>query len=180
MDNRPLLDRFMQLYPDLRERLRRRLGSVELADEALSEAYVKLSAPGRSYSVRNTGAYLFRLTLNAAADLRRTRHRQSLAEQIEVVLELPDPAPGIARVAEEREELARLEEAVARLPERRRTILIAARMHERSCRDIARDLGLSTRMVEIELRRALDHCAEFLDKGRKEDFANAPRKTSLH
>jgi len=180
MDPRALLERFVQLYPDFRERLRRRLGSVDLADEALNEVYVKLRASGKSYSVRNVGAYLFRLALNAATDQRRARDRQSLADRIEAALEIPDPAPGAARIAEEREELRRLEEAIARLPERRRKILIAARMHERSCRDIARELGLSTRTVEIELRRALDHCAEWLDTGRKEDFANVPRRTSLH
>lgn len=180
MDTRALLDRFMQLYPDFRERLRRRLGSADLADEVLNEVYVKLRDSGKSYSVRNAGAYLYRLTVNAASDLRRARERHSLAEQIEAALEIPDPAPDAAHIAEEREELRRLEEAIARLPERRRAILIAARMHDQSCRDIARDLGLSTRMVEIELRRALDHCAEWLDKGRKEDFANVPRRTSHH
>lgn len=180
MDTSFLLDRFLQLYPDFRERLRRRLGSVDQADEVLNEVYVKLRSSEKSYAARDAGAYLFRLTLNVANDLRRTRDRLATADQIEAVLEIPDPAPGAAQIAEDREELARLEQAIARLPERRRTILIAARIHNRPCREIAREMGLSTRMVEIELRRALDHCAEYIDKGKKDVFANASSKASIH
>jgi RNA polymerase sigma factor (sigma-70 family) len=180
MDARALLRRFLQLYPDIRERLRRRLGSADLADEALNEVYVKLRGSDKSYSVKDSAAYLFRLTLNAAFELRRSANRPVLAEQIENALDVADPAPGAGRIAESRQELALLEQAIAALPERRRFILIAARIHERSCRDIAGEVGLSTRMVEIELRRALDHCADYLAKGRKNDFAKAKHQTSYH
>jgi RNA polymerase sigma-70 factor (ECF subfamily) len=180
MDARALLGRFMQLYPDIRERLRRRLGSADLADEALNEVYVKLRGSEKSYSVKDSAAYLFRLTLNAAFELRRSANRSTLADRIEEALDVPDPAPGAGRIAEGRQELELLEQAIAALPERRRFILIAARLHERSCRDIAGEVGLSTRMVEIELRRALDHCGDYLAKGRNNDFAKTKHQTSYH
>ncbi|WP_417318359.1 RNA polymerase sigma factor [Erythrobacter aureus] len=180
MDTRILLGRFIQLYPDIRERLRRRLGSADLADEALSEVYVKLSTSEKSYSVRNSAAYLFRLTLNAAFELRRSAGRRGIVGQIEAALDVPDPAPGIARIAEGRQELELMEQAIDSLSERRRFILVAARLHDRSCREIAVELGLSTRMVEIELRRALDHCADYLVRGSKNNFAKTNRQTSYH
>lgn len=170
----------MQLYPDLRERVRRRLGSADLADEAMNEVYVKLRATDKEYAVKNSAAYLFRLTMNAAFELRRTANRGGIAEQIADALDVPDPAPDVGRVAEGRQEMALMERAIATLTERRRFILVAARLHERSCRDIAGELGLSTRMVEIELRRALDHCADYIARGRKNDFAQAERQTSYH
>jgi RNA polymerase sigma factor (sigma-70 family) len=180
MDARILLGRFMQLYPDIRERLRRRLGSADLADEALSEVYVKLRTSEKSYSVKNSAAYLFRLTLNAAFELRRSANRAALSHQIEEALDIPDPAPGAGQVAEGRQELELMAQAIDALSDRRRFILVAARIHDRSCREIASELGLSTRMVEIELRCALDHCADYLLKGSKNDFAKAKRQTSYH
>lgn len=182
--SRSLLDRFLLLYPDFRERLRRHLGSADLADEALSEVYVKLSTTDKSYAVRDEPAYLFRLSLNTAFDLNRSARRLATMEQIETVLDLSDPSPGAGRSAEARQEVARLEQAIATLTERRRNILIAARIHGRSCREIAGELGLSTRTVEMELRSALEHCAEHLNrknnKGVGKDFANDRRKTSIH
>lgn len=180
METFALLQRFMQLYPDFRERLRRRLGSADLADEALNEVYVKLRTTEKSYSVRNAPAYLFRLTLNAATDLHRSAHRHSLADQIDAALDIPDLSPSAARTAEDREAVGQLEAAIAALTERRRMILIAVRIHERSCREIAAELGVSTRTVEMELRCALDHCAEYLKKEEREDFAYGRQKPSRH
>ena len=180
METLVLLQRFMQLYPDFRERLRRRLGSADLADEALNEVYVKLSTTEKSYSVRNAPAYLFRLTLNAASDLRRSANRHSLADQIEAALDIPDPAPSVARTAEDREAVGQLEAAIATLTERRRMVLVAVRLHERSCREIAAELGVTTRTIEMELRVALDHCAEYMKKNEREDFAYGQQKPSRH
>lgn len=183
--SRSLLDRFLQLYPDFRERLRRRLGSVDLADEALSEVYVKLSGSSRDYAVRDEPAYLFRLSLNAAFDLNRSARKLASMEQIEAALDISDPTPDAGRSAAARQEVARLEQAIATLTDRRREILIAARLHGRSCREIASGLGLSTRTVEMELRRALEHCAEHMNKVESdrnwgENFANDRRRTSIH
>ena len=167
METRRLVNRFLQLYPEFRERLRRRLGSAELADEALNEAYIKLRSSAKVYSVRDSAAYLFRLTLNAAFELRRSSSRAAIARQVEDMLDIPDPAPDAGRIAEGRQELELLEEAIETLTIRRRHILVEARLHDRPCREIASELGLSTRMVEIELRRALDHCADHCNRGRR-------------
>jgi len=180
METFALLQRFMQLYPDFRERLRRRLGSADLADEALNEVYVKLRTTEKSYSVRNAPAYLFRLTLNAASDLRRSANRLSLAEQVEAAFDIPDPAPSAARTAEDRQAIGQLEAAISTLTERRRMVLIAVRVHERSCREIAAEMGVTTRTIEMELRSALDHCAEYLKKSEREDFAYGQQKPSRH
>lgn len=175
-----LLQRFIQLYPDLRERLRRRLGSVDLADEALNEVYLKLRRSRQPDAVRNIGAYLFRLTLNAASDQRRAGERLAGASEIEAALEVTDPSPDPARILAGRHDLAILQEAIDALPERRRVILIAVRLDGRSCREIAEEMGVTKRTVELELRQALDHCAERLARASGNDFATAPLITSYH
>ncbi|WP_044330524.1 RNA polymerase sigma factor [Sphingomonas hengshuiensis] len=180
MDSTFLLHRFLQLYPDFRERLRRRLGSSDLADEALNEVYLKLRHTDKTYSVRNIGAYLFRLTLNTASDQRRAAARLAGADEIEAAMELADPAPDPLRTIDSKDMLAMLAEAVETLSERRRSILIAVRLEGRSCREIAQEMGLNKRTVELELRHALDHCAERLAKSHRSNFANDPARTSYH
>jgi hypothetical protein len=45
-------------------------------------------------------------------------------------------------------------------------------------RDIAEHLGISQRLVEIELKHAVDHCAERLGKQVTRRFGPKPRQTS--
>ena len=54
--------------------------------------------------------------------------------------------------------------AIEELPRRQRSILISARLHDRSVRDIAADMGVSRRLVETELKRALEFCADRLQR----------------
>jgi RNA polymerase sigma factor (sigma-70 family) len=180
MDAATLLASFLQLYPDFRSRLRRRFGSVELADEALNEVYVKLRQSAKPYDVRNIKSYLFRLALNTAVDQRRAAARLAGASEIEAAMAIADRAPGPQQIAEGRDELAVLEAAIAGLTERRRTILAAARIDGRSCREIAEEMGLSKRTVEMELRHALDHCAHHMARAQTADCSNAPATTSYH
>lgn len=180
MESSLLLQRFLKLYPDFRERLRRRLGSADLAEEALNEVYVKLSQTEKRYSITNIPAYLFRLTLNAAVDQRRAGAKLASASEIDEAMEIADGAPDPLQVAEGRRELALLREAIATLTERRRKILIAARIDGLSCREIAQEMGLSKRTVEVELRHAVDHCAARLARSGYENFANMFDQASYH
>lgn len=179
MESALLLRRFLDFYPEFRERLRRRLGSEDLADEALNEVYLKLRRAEGSYSIRNIRSYLFKLTLNTAIDQRRAGSRLASAGEIGEAMQIADPAPDPARVAEDRDRLCALQSAIATLTPRRRVILTAVRMEGRSCRDLAEELGISKRMVEIELRQALDHCAAALARG-DADFAMPAARTSYH
>lgn len=177
MDSPLLLARFMKLYPDFRERLRHRLGSADLADEALNEVYLKLRQTGNRYTIANIPAYLFRLTLNAAFDQRRAGAKLASAADIDAAMEIADTAPGPAQVVESRRDMAILQQAMATLTDRRRAILLAARIEGRSCREIAEEMGLSKRTVELELRQALEHCAQHMTRANS-DFAMGPKRTS--
>lgn len=167
-----LMARFMELHPDLRSRLGARLRSRELADEALSETWLRLSREGELGVVKNARAYLMRMALNIAIDRRRAGARLASAADIDALLSLPDTEPGPERIALARLELRALEEAVARLTPRRRAVLVAARLEGQTCRAIAEAMGLSKRTVEMELRAALDHCADHLASLEKPGFAN--------
>jgi RNA polymerase sigma-70 factor (ECF subfamily) len=158
MLRRLLVDR----YDDYKARLAQRLGSVDLASDAMQDAWVKLAQADAVGTVRDPHNYLFRVVLNAALDRRQVEGRLLSATEIENLLDLVDETPGPAHVAEERSELRALEAALAKLPARRRDILLAARLDGLPRQEIARRLGVSLRLVEKELHLAQAYCLAHL------------------
>jgi RNA polymerase sigma-70 factor (ECF subfamily) len=165
-------------YDDFRRRLARRLGSEELALEALQETYLQLHRDVEYQPVRNPESYLYGIALNMAAALGRTERRFASKAEIEAAMELADQAAGPARAAEAIFELEALEQALRELPVRRRAIFLAARVQQMPIRDIAAELGLSTRSVEMEIRRALEHCARRVGRKLTRRFGSGPQEST--
>lgn len=155
----PLLRSFLvQRYDQLKQRLALRLGNEELAEDALHETWLKLQ---RSQPIAGPiaapQAYLLRMAVNLAIDVRRARSQVLVSDDIEALMnELPDPAPGPAEVAEARSQLEALDGLLLRLPPRRREILLLVRLEGWSQRDVAKRLGIPVRTVEYELKAAQD------------------------
>ncbi|OYW44768.1 MAG: hypothetical protein B7Z33_10175 [Sphingomonadales bacterium 12-68-11] len=178
MGGATIQERFLQFYPRLRERLARRLGSLDAADDALQETFLKLARVPGSAAIGNAQAYLFRVAVNAATDQQRAGARLASAAEIEAAMAVADPLPDAVRTLEGLAALERLKQAVATLTPRRRAILDAVRLQGRSCREVAAELGLSTRTVELELRHALEHCGEYMRKSGF-DYAFHSRDSSI-
>ena len=155
-----LLDR----YDELRKRLTRRLESEELAHETLHETWLRLDRKDAVGNIKSPTGYLLRTALNVAFDRKRTDQRLARADEIAAFLNDLDAAPDPARDAEARLEIAALERALEQLTPRRRTILLASRLEGKPMRQIAEDLGISLRLTELELKDAVEHCAECLDR----------------
>ncbi len=151
---RLLIDR----YDDFRARLSQRLGSADLAGDAMQDAWLKLARVEAVGTVRNPQSYLFGIILNAARDRLQIDNRLLSAIEIENLLDLVDDMPDPARTVEGRSELRLLEAALAELPRRRRDILLAARLDGLPRQEIANRLGISLRLVEKELHLAQAHC----------------------
>jgi RNA polymerase sigma factor (sigma-70 family) len=151
-------------YNDLKLRLARRLGSLEFASEVLHETWLRLERyAGEPGLLRNPRAYLFRVALNVAKDRQRAGSRLLTLSEIEALRHADRDEIDPARIAVARADIDALANALEELPERRRAIFIAARLEELPYRDIASAFGISIRMVERELKRALAHCRERLE-----------------
>lgn len=144
-------------YDDFRRRLARRLGSQELATETLHEAWLRLARPGSPGVVQSPESYVLRVALNVAFDQRQISDRELPVSDVEALRHLDDDELDPERIAEARSEIAALRRALDELPTRCRSVFIAARVEGVPQADIARRLGISTRMVERELKRAFDH-----------------------
>jgi len=165
-----LLRLFISNYSTLKGRLARRLGSADAADEALQEAYLRMERMGQIGAVRRPQSYLFQVALNIAADLRRSEKRRLARSEIERVLQLEQDELDPERIAEGRSSVGALVRALDALPPRPRAILVAARLDGLTHAAIAARFGISTRLVERELKRALDHCRGHLELKRRQTF----------
>ena len=157
-----LIDR----YDEIKGRLTRRLGSPELAGDALQDAWVKIARVDTLGDIRNPRSYILSVAMNAARDrMQGDDHRYLAAAEIDSLLDVPDVAPDPGRVAEARSELRQLEAILQELPKRRREILLAARIDRLPRQEIARRFGISQRLVEKELQRAAEYCLARRGKG---------------
>lgn len=143
-------------YETLLTGLSVRLGSREMARDALQDAYVKLSGGGPQDEVRHPTAYLFRMALNIAANARRKDRRLLGFDEVAALLDVPDDSPDPASVAEARSDLATVKAAMARMPARRLTICTAAWLDGLSTAEIAERHGLAQRTVQHELKSATE------------------------
>src|SRR5450756_65626 len=77
-------------YTAFRERLRRRLGSDDLAEEALQDTWLRLARGGDVGVVQSPDNYLFRVALNVAADRRETESRRLSQAEVHAVIHMAD------------------------------------------------------------------------------------------
>lgn len=151
-------------YDDLKRLLSRRLGSLDAAGDVLHETYLRLERFDGLAPVANPGAYLLRMALNVASDHENARKRMVTAVEIDDLWRLGDDTIDPEAIMAARSELALFKAALSELSPRSQAILVAARVDEQPHDVIAERFGISTRMVQIELRHALEHCARRLER----------------
>jgi RNA polymerase sigma-70 factor (ECF subfamily) len=155
---------FLLNYDDLKVRLTQRLGSSELAADALQDTWLRLENVESAGPVHRPRPYILQIAYNIALKrLRRERHIATL-DDARAALSLVDEAPDAAQVAEARSELLQLRQAVEELTPRRREILFASRLSGTPLHVLAERHGISQRMVERELKQAVLHCAKRLGR----------------
>ena len=137
-----------------------RTGCPATADDLVQDAWLKLHHLQAGEPVANPLAYLRRMAANLAIDDARADARRLLEPmEIELLLELPDEAPNAEQTTSDYQQLQRLAEILEELPQRRRELFMAARLEGLPHKALAERFGVSLRTVELEVRRALDHCA---------------------
>ena len=158
-----LRELFLAKYQDFRKRLRIRLGSEDLANEAMQETWLRVESMPDAAPVEYPAAYLFKIAVNVAEDQRRGSARL-LHGRTGGAVRAGRRGGGTRPRGRGRQQLAALEAALAELPRRRQAIVIAARVDEVPHREIAERFGISVRTVEKELRAGLEHCCRKLEK----------------
>ncbi len=162
-----LYDRYARLVFSLALRIVR---DVDLAEDVTQEVFWRVWEKAHQYrpergSVR---AWLLYITRNRALDVLRRRKRRPLsadhlpeADDPQVVL--ADPGP--EEMAVQDWEQQRVRQALARLSEEQRTVLLLAYFEGLSHREIAQQLGLPLGTVKSRLRAAVQSLRRLLTEG---------------
>lgn len=169
---------FLEHYDAFRKRLRRRLGSDDLAMDALQETWLRVERMGSSQPQHNPVAYLFRMAINVATDQRVAHGRVLTGVEVEALMDETPSYLDPADVAHGQAEIAALAAALRELPARQRAILIAARIEQLPIDTIALQHGVSSRMIGKDLKKALTHCAGRLDRPIVQRFGPGAGKPS--
>lgn len=162
------------IRPRLLRFLVARLGNHADAEDVLQDLWLRLEHH-RGGPVTSGEAYLHKIALNLANDLVRQRHRGQVrdgawhdANSGDGPQQEADPAPSQERTLDARQQLARVESAIAAMPERARDVFRRQRIMGESHADIAASLGITKSAVEKHMATAMRHLAEMLFDGEED------------
>ncbi|HWD13985.1 RNA polymerase sigma factor [Pseudochrobactrum sp. sp1633] len=158
-----LMSAYLRQLKWLRDMLKRRTRSHELADDALQETWLRLTKiQDKTCEVRDHRAFILRVANNIAIDLLRKeqRHYKACLSDEEILKAVADSTPSPEIFTIDRDQLRQLVLALLQLPEKPRTALLLARCDCLTHYEIAQRLGVSESMVARYLAQALRHCRD--------------------
>lgn len=138
-------------------------------EDVAQEVFIRVFRHLRGFRAGNSfGAWLYRVTVNAAHDYRGRRGRQTAGElPLPESWETPDAAADPLAAARDRELRQALWRAMDDLSERERAVFVLKEMEGLETAEIARSLGVSTITVRRHLglaRRRLRRCLARMDQ----------------
>jgi RNA polymerase sigma-70 factor (ECF subfamily) len=141
--------------------LRRRLGTADDAEDVAQETYIRMMRYEGSSELSSPSAMLFRIAVNVANDHWRAavaRHTKCHTEidDVDLTSELPSPEREIS--ASQTFEL--LLETIEQLPPKCKQVFLLSRASEMTYPEIAAHCGISVKMVEKHISRAIAACLE--------------------
>ncbi len=146
----------------LRAYLQARFSNLGDIDDVVQETYSRLLRVHATGQVRSVKALLFTTARNAALDVvRRRRAGRTDALTDEQAARLVAATPDAAETVSHRQELDLLAEAVGRLPDRCREVMLMRYRDGLACKEIAARLQLSPETIKVHLARGMRACAEF-------------------
>jgi RNA polymerase sigma-70 factor, ECF subfamily len=159
-----LLDVLVKGYEEFKQHLTARLGSAELAADALQDTFLRLNSSTIVGVVRSPRAYVFRAAFNIAINRITAEKRRATSADLDALLGIADDMPDQARIVEGCSEMTALTRALWELPPRRRQIIVAVALNDVPLPELAKRFDVTVRTIQIELKHALMHCAQRLDR----------------
>lgn len=153
------------LEGELRGFLHHRLDQKADVDDIVQESFRRIIEVRRSRNVDSVKGLLFTIARNILNDLFRKKYaaQTSFVEDLDglnVVSKEITPTETLSR----EDDTQALMDSIQALPRRCRTIMILRKIENRSHREIAEQLNISTSTVETQLTRGLRRCRKFLEK----------------
>lgn len=158
-----LISAYIQHWKRLRGLLKKRVGSHELAEDALQETWLRLAGmKNEAESIKDKQAFILRIAGNIAIDINRKekRHRSRCISDDVLLEAIADNCPSPEICVIDRDQLRFLSLALAQLTVKARAVLLLSRCDGLSHREIGQRLTISESMVARYLAQALRHCRD--------------------
>lgn len=159
-----LMGTYVQQWALLRKALRKNVGSIDLADEAMQETWIRLAKmQPASMIIHDRKTYILRLAINIAIDLIRKekRHSSRCISDEALMQAIADTYPSPEQFTADRDQLRQLASALAQLPEKTCAALLMSRCDGLTHAEIAKRLDIGERTVAKYLVTALCHCRDY-------------------
>lgn len=139
-------------FPDMRD-----------VEDVVQESYLRILRRRAVEPIHSAKAFLFQTARHLAFDFRR-RVRASPIDGARDVRHLTvlDGHPDVAETVSRQEKIRLLADAIHTLPRRCREIFVLRRLQGVPQKEVAAQLGLSERTVEVQVQNGLRRCEEFL------------------
>ena len=137
------------------------VGDPDHAEEVVQEAWLRFGRVAGGRPLKEPVGYLYRIVRNLAIDDYRRRLREARVLQPDAdkaVDSVTDEAPSPEAAAAAKDELRRLQDAMAELPERTRIALEMRRFGGCKLKEIAAHLGISVTVAHEIVAEGLAHC----------------------
>ncbi|MBL8299275.1 MAG: RNA polymerase sigma factor [Rhodanobacteraceae bacterium] len=158
---------YASCYSELVAYLRRLCADHGQAEDLAQEAGMRLIAQSKREPLEKPRAFLFHVATNLARDQLR-RRIVSDAHAAEGDFDDSGYAPGADHMAAVQEDVARVNAALNTLTPRARDVLMLARIHGHTQKEIANRLNLQPKTVENHLTRALAQLGAALGERRRQ------------
>lgn len=147
----------------LKSYMRGAFPSVRDVDDVVQESFLHVWRRQANAPIESAKSFLFKVARHLAIDRLRRRRRSPFDEVGDLAaLDVLDHKPDAAEAACTNEELDLLVEAIESLPPRCREIVILRKLRGLSQKEIAAQLGIAERTVEVQGTKGLDRCEQFL------------------
>ncbi|EXF43022.1 putative ECF subfamily sigma-70 factor [Pseudomonas sp. BAY1663] len=162
---RQLLDSFLHHYDALLAQIARRFGDRHFAQDVVQDVGLQLVKRPERDGIQSPLALLRRIAHEHAISCwRHERRRQSRVLSLPELPEVACPLSEQERLAQARQALDRLTQAIEALPERCREVFVMHKIHLVPQAQVAAHLGISIKTVEKHLRLGMARCRAELEK----------------
>ncbi len=139
----------------LRRHLARILGNPADAQDVAHDAYLRVYPVVQQHGAEKPEALLYTTARRLAFNRLKRRRIAPFVPEPPAADSLPTATPGVVQQVMAKQELQRLEQAIAALPEGCRTVLLLRKVELLSHQEIADRLGIAISTVEKQHARAL-------------------------
>lgn len=159
---------FLLQRSSLRWSLMRIVRDSHVAEDLTQETYLRARQASEAGAIEHVEAFLHQTARNLALDHQRRKRMRGKVEQCDIGdLELANVAadvPSQETVVIQRERVRLLDKALAKLPARAQEVWRLSRIEKWTYPQIARHLGVSPNTVFNDVKLAVAHCQEALER----------------